>query len=184
MTNNKRQVKTISTSTKIGRGTKIGFHTVIGFPKIKNKHVQIGQNCSIGNQVTICTDVRLGKKVIVGDHSFISCGAVIQNEVFVDTHTFVGDNVVIGEHSLVLYGARIYDNVQIGENARIAGFVAENTFIGNYVSMFGSIIHPYRNPKHWNGGEKSPIIEDFVVIGFNSTIVGNVKIGHHVYIAA
>ncbi|MBU0577908.1 MAG: DapH/DapD/GlmU-related protein [Bacteroidota bacterium] len=174
----------VSPSTKIGENTKIGLYSVIGYPEVKDKVVKIGNECIIGNHVTVCPRVKIGNGVIIGDHSFISENAVIENGVFVDTHAFIGENATIGGHSSILYGTRIYNDVKIGNNSKISGFIAENASIGNHVAIFGKVIHSFRDPTHWNGGEKTPEIKDFVVVGFDAIVIGDVKVQHHVYITA
>ena len=102
----------------------------------------------------------------------------------IDAYSYIGKNVIIGDQTLILYGAKIYDNAKIGKKSRIGGFVAENTVIGDYVTVFGKLIHSFRDPTHWSGGEEPPKIGDFVVIGFDAIVIGDVSIGKHVYIAA
>ncbi len=174
----------ISPSTQFGKNSELGFYNVIGFPKVKGLCVKIGRDCKIGNHVTIHVGARIGKGVTIGDHSFIAQNAHIEDSVFINPYSYIGENVVVGNGSLVLYGAKIYENVRIGQNSRIGGFLAENAVIGNCVTVFGEIVHSFRDPTRWIGGEKSPTIQDFVVVGFGATVYGNIRIGHHVYIAA
>ena len=176
--------KVIHPLTRIGKNTKIGLYSIIGYPEREGKYVEIGQNCEIGNYVTIRPGAKIMDNVSIKEYSYIEEDTIIGNNVSIESYSYIGKKVTIGESSLILYRAEIYDGAKIGKHCRIGGFVAENTIIGNYVTMFGKLIHSFRDPTHWDGGEKSPIIDDYVVVGFNAVIIGAIKINHHVYIAA
>lgn len=174
----------IHPTTQIGKNTKIGIYSIIGYPPKKEKCVKIGENCEIGNHVTIYPGVKIMDNVSIKDYSFIDEDAIIGANACVEHSSYIGKKATIGDSTLVLYRAEIYDNAKIGKHCRIGGFVAENTIIGDYVTMFGKLIHSFRDPTHWDGGEEPPIIDDYVVVGFNALIIGGIKVSHHVYIAA
>ena len=176
--------KMIQPHTRIGKNTKIGLYSIIGYPEREGKCVEIGQNCEIGNYVTIRSGTKIMDNVSIKEYSYIEEDTIIGKNVSIEPYSYIGKKVTIGESSLILYRAEIYDGAKIGKHCRIGGFVAENTIIGDYVTIFGKLIHSFRDPTHWNGGEISPIIDSYVVVGFNALIIGKVKIGHHVYIAA
>lgn len=184
MKNPKGTFDAISPSTKIGRNTKVGLYSIIGDPGTKKRPVEIGNNCIVGNHVTIRPGVKIGNDVVIRDYSYIDENARIGNSVSIDPYSHIGENAIIGDNTLILYGAKIFDNTKIGKNSKIGGFVAENTTVGDFVTVFGKLIHSYRDPTHWAGGEEPPKINNFVIIGFDATIIGDISIGHHVYIAA
>jgi len=171
-------------STQTGKNTKIGIYSIVGYPEKEGKCVKIGQNCEIGNHVTIYPGVKIMNDVSIGDYSCIDEDAVIGNNVCIERYSYIGKKVIIGDSTLVLYRAEIYEGAKIGKHCRIGGFVAENTIIGDYVTIFGKLIHSFRDPTHWDGGEEPPIIDNYVVVGFDAVIIGKIKISHHVYIAA
>lgn len=171
-------------STRIGDNTTIGMYSVIGYPEKKGEYVEIGRNCKIGNHVTIYPGVRIMDNVSIKDYSCIEEDTIIGSNVFIEPFSHIGEKVTIGAFTLVLYKAEIYGGAKIGKHCRIGGFVAENTIIGDYVTVFGKLIHSFRDPTHWGGGETPPTIDNYVVIGFNAVIIGGIKINHHVYVAA
>ena len=171
-------------NAKIGKNTKIGYYSIIGYPDMEGKTVEVGCDSEIGNHISILPGTKIGDKVSIKDHSRIEEDVKVGNNVSIDAYSYVGKNVTIGDCSLILYGAKIYDNAEIGKHTRIGGFVAENTVIGDYATVFGKLIHSFRDPTHWDGDEDPPKIDDFVVIGFDSIVIGGVNIGEHVYIAA
>jgi acetyltransferase-like isoleucine patch superfamily enzyme len=180
----KKEVNMIHPHTRIGKNTKIGIYSVVGYPENEEKYVEIGQNCKIGNHVTIYPGTKIMNNVSIRDYSCIEKNAQIGNNVFISNYAHIGKNVMIGDSTLVLYEAKIYDGTKIGKHSRIGGFVAENTVIGEHVTVFGRLIHSFRDPTHWSGGEEPPTIDNFVVVGFNAIVIGAIKISHHVYIAA
>jgi len=180
----KKGVNMIHQNTRIGKNTKIGMYSVIGYRGNEGKCVEIGQDCVIGNHVTIYPSTKIGSNVFIKDYSCIEENACIGNNVFIDNYSYIGRDVIIDDHALILYGAKIYGGAKVGRYSRIGGFVAENTTIRDYVTVFGKLIHSFRDPTHWGGGEEPPTIDNFVVVGFNAVVIGGIKVSHHVYIAA
>lgn len=180
----KNGVNMIHPRTLIGKNTKIGIYSIIGYPENEGKYVEIGQNCKIGNHVTICPGTKIMSNVFIRDYSCIEENVHIGNNAYIDNYAYIGKNVTIDDSTSILYEAKIYDGSKIGKHSRIGGFVAENTMIGNHVTVFGKLIHSFRDPIHWSGGEEPPTIDNFVVVGFNAVVIGGIKVGHHVYIAA
>lgn len=174
----------IHPKTQIGDNSVIGAYSVIGYPDIDGKYVKIGRDCKIGNHVTIFPGVKVLDNVSIKDFSHIEEDTIIGNNVLIEPFSHIGKKVTIGDSTLVLYRAEIYDDVKIGKYCRIGGFIAENTIIGDYVTIFGKLIHSFRDPTHWDGGETPPLIDNYVVIGFNAVVIGGIKINHHVYVAA
>jgi len=180
----KDKVNIIHPRTQIGKNTKIGMYSVIGYPENEGKHVEIGQDCKIGNHVTIYPGTKIMDNVSIKDFSCIEDNVRIGNNVFIDNNSYIGREAMIDDFTLILYEAKIYDGAKIGKRSRIGGFVAENTVIGDHVTIFGKLIHSFRDPTRWSGGEEPPTIDNFVVVGFNAVVIGAIKISHHVYIAA
>ena len=50
--------------------------------------------------------------------------------------------------------------------------------------MFGQLIHRYPRPKWGEVKEPSPIVGQGVVIGMGATLIGGIRVGDNVYIAA
>ncbi len=158
---------------KIGKKVTIGEYTIIGYSTESPTHEE--------RIVTI-----IGNECIIGSHVVIYCGAKIENKTKIDDFCRIGENVHICRNCYILYGAKIYDDVLIGENSIIGGFICERAKIGKNVRIFGELLHSHREPHlGWDDViEKSPIIQDRVFIGFGAKIIGRVEIGMHSYIVA
>jgi acetyltransferase-like isoleucine patch superfamily enzyme len=85
---------------------------------------------------------------------------------------------------MLLYGCAIYEEVVIGRDCRIAGFIPSGVTIGNNVTMMGTVAHKYDRPLNWFRDEPSPQFEDDCVVGLSATIVGGITIGRNSYVAA
>jgi acetyltransferase-like isoleucine patch superfamily enzyme len=168
-------------NVQIGDDVGIGLFNVIGayhdrlavkYAPAPTRGSGIRATVSIGHRTTIC------------NHTVIYEGAIIGTDCFIDDYVRLGAKSTVNEGSMLLYGARIYDNVSIGANCRIAGFIPGRTVIGNGVTMMGMIAHKYDRPLDWFRDEPSPIIEDDVVVGLGALIVGGIRIGRGSYVAA
>ena len=161
---------------KIGEKVRIGDYTIIGLGPDLIEFTDKSE--------TIITVI--GDECIIGSHVIINRGTIIDNRTKIEDFCKIGENVKVGKNCYILYGAKIYDDVEIGDNSIIGGFVCERAKIGNYVRMFGELLHVHRNPHlGWDDViEESPIIENNVFIGFGSKIIGGIKIGRYSYIAA
>jgi len=113
-------------------------------------------------------------------------GATLRRGVVMEERTSVGSLTTIGEKSRILYQAQINDDVIVGEQCRIGGFVADHCRIGNRCSVFGALVHRYDQggAEDWdNVDEEGPTLEDDVIIGWGAVIVGRVRIGAKARIA-
>ena len=118
--------------------------------------VVIGETCIIGNHVTLYQGVTLGRIITEQAHSKtgidIHPGAKI-GEYFAIDH---GTGVVIGETCIIGNHVTLYQGVTLG--AKSFKYDAN----GNMLNV----------PRH-------PIIEDYVTIYSNASILGRITIGHH-----
>lgn len=160
----------------IGRSTIIGENTVLGYPSFENNDFKKQKDIS-----TI-----IGKECKIGSNVVVYSGAKISDYVEIDDFCRIGHNTTIGIRSHILYGAKIYNNIEIGDYSLIGGFCPDYAKIGNHVTMFGHLIHNYREPFiEWGSiDEPSPIIEDYVVIGYNALVIGGIRICRNTYVAA
>lgn len=128
----------------------------------------------------------IGENVWIGPYVTIYEGASIQDGVKIDPYCRVGHNTCIGKHTRLLYGARIHDDVSIGNNCVIGGNCSNRVKIGNNVVHFGRITHTFNNPRaDWHDAEEPSLsIGDGSIIGAEAILVGDIRIGKSVYIAA
>lgn len=129
--------------------------------------------------------VRLGNNVLLYPMVVVFEGATLMDDVIMEERTSVGSLTQVGARTRILYQSQVNDNVVVGEDCVIGGFVADNTTIGKRCSVFGSLIHRYRSrdPKLWAvEDEPGPIIGNDVVIGWQSVIIGPVHVGAGAFI--
>lgn len=175
------KVKIDSTSkiyqnVKIGEGTVICEYSIIGKPyrPVNGKSDQspnptrIGKNCYIGSFV------------IVGKGS-----SIMENSILED-YTQIESDVRIGSSGHLLYGAQICNDVFIGNDCIIGGFVCERTRVGNNSRIFGQLTHSQDDPtKSWDDNvEPAPLVSDNVFIGFGAKVIGGITIGKNSYVCA
>jgi diadenosine tetraphosphate (Ap4A) HIT family hydrolase/carbonic anhydrase/acetyltransferase-like protein (isoleucine patch superfamily) len=149
----------------------------------------LGENCLIETNVNIANDNRTELKTSIGSNSIIRSGSVIYSGVKIGDGFDCGHNVVIRERCTIGSNVYIYPNtiintdVVIGDNCTISGYICNRGKIGNNVNMFGKLIHKFKT--HNRGViEKSPIIEDNCTIGWDSLIIGDVRIKKDSFIKA
>ncbi|KCZ71254.1 serine acetyltransferase [Candidatus Methanoperedens nitroreducens] len=124
--------------------------------------------------------VWIGSNVILNPFAVVFEGATLEDSVVLEERTTVGSLTKIGARTRVLYQAEVYDNVVVGPDCIVGGFIGNNCKIGSKCSIFGDLIHRYdkADPKSWNTvDEIGPTIEDDVLIGFGAVIVGEITIG-------
>lgn len=98
----------VSYKVKIGKGS---FFNHAGFGILINSKVEIGENCKIGNNVSIVGQGPYKHAPILKNNIFVGPGAVIQGPVIIE------DNVIIAPNSVV--------NKSVPRNAIVAGIPAK-----------------------------------------------------------
>ena len=163
----------IGENASIGAGTTVGAHAVIG------PGVIIGADCSIGAGVSLvhCS---------VGDRVIVHAGARIGQDGFGFVRSASGYRKV-PQLGRVLIG----DDVEIGANTTIDRGSGRDTVIGHgtKIDNLVQIAHNVRLGAHCIvvaqvGIAGSTTIEDHVYLGGQSGIVGHLRIGRGVQLAA
>jgi len=109
----------VPSSAKIGKNVKLGYW---GLGIVIHSNTEIGDNCLIGQNVTIGRNFGDKRVPIIGNNVYIGAGSVVFGEII------IGDNVIIGSNSIV--------NKNIPSNTTVAG----NPF---------KIIETDRKKKYW-----------------------------------
>jgi acetyltransferase-like isoleucine patch superfamily enzyme len=116
-------------------GCEIGDNSFVGpFVEVQ-KNVRIGAHCRIQSHVFVC------EKVTIGDHCFVSHGAMFVNDLFRSGkptfearewgETVIGDHVLIGTHATIL-PVRICAHAVIGAGAVVTRDIREpGIYAGN-----------------------------------------------------
>ena len=94
---------------EIGEGTKFGYK---GMGVVIHSNAKIGENCIIGQQVTIGGRSRIPQVSIIGNNVYIGTGAKILGNVT------VGDECVIGANAVVIHDVEA-GSVVAGVPARV-----------------------------------------------------------------
>jgi len=162
-------------NVSIGKNSDISPFVILGKKPLSDNYTKlklvIGENATIRSFTTIY----LGSKI--GD--YFSTG---QN-VSIREDNMIGNNVSIGTCSVVEFGNYIEDGTRIHSCCFLEmAKIGKNVFIGPNVILTDDP-HPMKCPyyKKCKGGV---IIEDFVKIGANSTILPGVRIGRDSLIGA
>jgi len=58
----------------------------------------------------------------------------------------IGYDALVGRDVQLVYGAYVCDRVNIGDGARVAGFVCDGARIGSRSTVMGSLVHEYSRP--------------------------------------
>jgi len=118
-------------------------------------------------------NIKLGKRVKIGQNSIIKKNVVIGDDVLIFPHVYVGENTKIGDKTIVQYGAFIEHDCNIGKHTRIGthAVLRRETNIGDH-SIFGTLTAS--EGKNWIGNHvlihsqchltTGIIIEDYVFI--------------------
>lgn len=171
----------------IGSGVIVEDCCMIGKPS----DTQIGRlEQKLKNAVSLKDyDEIVGTKTVVrkdcyiGRNSTIYSGSKLEEYVECRDYSLVGWESSIGKNSKLMYKAQVHSWVTIGENCRVGGFCCNDSRLGNNVSMFGNLLHAYRE---FGGGrrEPAPKIQDNVTIGFGAQVIGEVVVGKNSYVAS
>jgi acetyltransferase-like isoleucine patch superfamily enzyme len=130
----------------------------------------------------------IASNVYIGCYSIIGNGSVISDNAIIDDYCLIESRVRIGNSTLVTNRAQICNDVSVGKNCVIGGFIGERTIVGDHCRVFGKIVHNHNNPcLGWDDDEameNAPVIGNSVFIGFNALIIGGVKIEEKVFVCA
>lgn len=174
-------------TTKIGRRCFVGDYSIIGHPCEEDIEDALNNGWDEASKDFACQEATtIGHNVIIQPNVLISGGVFIGNRVKIGPFVIIGKNTNIGSGTQIMYQSQIYENVHVGKDCIIGGFLCDFSEIGNDVTVMGSLVHKYVNG--WDEEEdlqnKSPIIEDNVIVGYGSIVIGKVRLRSRTYVAA
>jgi len=168
------------------------------FNNILRKYFTEQKTYGISTSAIISNDVKLGKKIYIGDYTkisgkvnigencFISDNCIIKGPAIIGDGTEILPGAVIGHDSLGLTiendtpklfpqlgGIKIGKNCRLGVNSSVSRGTLDDTIINNNV-MLGDYAHVGHNSKIDNG----------TIITAGSIICGKVEIGKNVWLGA
>lgn len=174
----------------IQRGTIIEDNCIIGKPsRVQLQRFKLSLQASPSNLGRDDYDLAVDTPTILGPGVTLHSGTVIYSGCQLDEEVICEDNVLIrwdtrvGHHTKLMFGVFIGSYITIGQHGRIGGFCCNDTYIGNYVTSFGSLTHSYTK---YGGGRRDPAprLEDRVTVGFGVNIIGGVTVGAGSYVVA
>lgn len=127
----------------------------------------IGDDSVIRSGTVIYSGVRIGRGFECGHHVVIREGCCLGDEVYLKSHT------------------HLMRSVRMGDACRISAIIADNTHIGDRVSVFGTLTHrtPKRSPQD-QGPWIGPTVGDDCLIGRGAVVLGPCEIGHGATVGA
>lgn len=175
-------------NVNIGEGTIIERGAMIGKQDTQNDMKMRAAVIGGKKWVPTLRTTIIGRRNHISAECIIFEGVIFGDDVELEERIRVGYNTSIGDRSRLMYEGLIYNRVRIGSDCNVAGFICNDTEIGNCVSFYGSTVHRYGEhiaPQSWKRSltkkmherPSSPTIGDNVVVGFGAVIVGNIEIG-------
>ena len=169
-------------SVSLGRNVVIFPYAVVGRPC----YVPIGTTSRKINMEL--------EPTVIGDNSVVGSGAVVYHGSIIGSNCLIGDhaklmnNVVIKDYTLIAINVKVGYETVIGSHTRIMDLtnVAGRAIVGNHVFIGPGVMMGNDNKMGRTGGDgdKGPIIEDYVTIGMNASILPGIRVGKDSIIAA
>lgn len=147
--------------------------TEIDYSKLPNKPVCIGDNTIIGANTVIYNNVKIGKNCLIGD------GVHIREDVEIGDNCIIGISCKVGARTKIGNFTRVMDLTNVASDA----VLGEHVFIGPGV-MMGNDNSMGRKKVNDGFSFTGPVINDWVTIGMNASILPNIIIGQDSIIAA
>lgn len=162
-------------NNSLGSEVRIFDPVLIGFPSWERLDQTEYPGASIGSLSILRSGTIIYCDVTIGEH--FQCG----HNVLIREHTEIGVDVSVGTGTIIEGFSRIGDRVRIQSMA----FIPTHTEIGNDVFLGPhAVLTNDRYPPTGKPELKGPIIEDYAVIGANSTILPGIRVGRGAVVAA
>lgn len=113
---------------------------------------------------------------IIRSGTTIYSGTHIAKNVDIAHNCLVREDCDVGRDTQIVTGTQIMGSVKIGSGCRIAGTLANRTYVGTGSSMLGHAMHRFKIGVSGHI-EFAPKIGRGVVVGRESAIIGGVEIG-------
>lgn len=133
--------------------------------------VTIGEGSVLCPHVVVYAGVKIGERVLIGDHSSVFCRVSIGNDVLISRNVTINSDVTIGDHSRIMDNSHVTGRCVIGTNV----FISVGVSMAND-SFFGM--------QGYNEKCRGPLIEDDSCIGAGAVLLPNVRIGKGSVVAA
>jgi acetyltransferase-like isoleucine patch superfamily enzyme len=147
--------------------------TQIDYDQLEFEPAWIGDGSVIGAHAVIYSNVRIGKNCLIGDSVHIRENVVIGDNCIIGISTKVGARTTIGHHTRVMDLSNVASDARLGNHV----FIGPGVMMGNDNSM----------GRNYGGDGRDfagPVIEDYVTVGMNTSILPNTTIGRDSIVAA
>lgn len=170
----------------IGLNVILGPNVIIGHPspseqtqlKLRLQTNRLADNRPYDEIIDsfVLSETIIEEETIIRSGTIVYSGTHIDKNVDIAHNCLVRENCNIGRDTQIITGAQIMGSVTIGNGCRIAGTLANRTYVGNGSSMLGHAMHRFKIgvPGHI---EFAPKIGKGVLVGRESAIIGGVEIG-------
>lgn len=130
-----RRILVRGIAVSVGKGIIVKHNAQIGagVGLVVGDRAQLGQNCRIGNFVTIGSDVLMGPDVVImtSAHAFESREISINEQGALPVRpVFIGDDVWIGTRVVILPGVTIGKGAVVGASAVVTRDVEPYSIVG------------------------------------------------------
>ncbi len=181
---------TILAGVHIKRGTVIEDNCTIGKPsRVQMNRFQDMVRSSSTRLEFEDYDSVVDTATIIGENAVLHSGTLIFSGTTLDEGVITEDNVVVrwdthvGAFTKLMLAGFVGAYITIGQYSRVGGLLGNRTKIGSYVTTFGNLLHSYKQYGA-NRVEPAPTVEDYVMIGYDSNLIGGVMVGRRSYVAA
>ncbi len=170
-------------NTTIKKGAEIFDHCTIGkIPKSPGcsarNYADTYEVTEIGSNSILCPGVIVYTGVIIGQNNLLGDNCSIREECSIGDFNIISRCVTVNDHTT------IGSHTKIMENTHITGYMT----IGNHVfiSVMVSSANDNSMGRDDNATEalKGPVIEDYVTIGENASLLPGVKVGKNSMVGA
>ena len=181
---------TIHAGVHLKRGVVVEDNCIIGKPsRVQMNRFQEQVRSSSTRlefedyDAVIDTPTIIGENVLLHSGTTLFAGVTLAEGVITEDNVVVRWDTQVGAFTKLMLSGFVGSYITIGEYSRVGGLLGNRTQIGSYVTTFGNLLHSYKQYGA-NRVEPAPIVEDYVMIGYDSNLIGGVRIGKRAYIAA
>ncbi|HEV2226410.1 MAG TPA: DapH/DapD/GlmU-related protein [Nitrososphaerales archaeon] len=175
----------LSGKMALGESVQVWHHATVGFAFERKM-----SPCELTTDRRGANVTSLGNRSVISPYALVERGASIGDEVKITEFSRVGSSTFIGDRSIIEYGAKIYDCVSVGKDSVVGGFSCNDSKIGDRTTMMGILLHRY--PRTLTSGDwentldrpPAPSIGNDVFVGFDTLVIGGVRIGDGARIGA
>jgi len=155
----------------------LGDFNAIGVP---SEEVLRGMSSPVLDAVTISA------RCLVQNFITMHEGVYLAEETVVEDYCRIGAHSRIGARTRLVHRAYICDNVTVGMDCRIAGFLCDDTIVEDRCTVMGTLLHCYNQPHRdwWSVTEPAPTVRHDSVVAMSATVVGKLTIGPYSYVTA